>query len=65
MQNPQSYVASNIAGFVNLLEVAKTANPQTLLVGQTLRVRPLMVFAEILSGLGDKQQYLRENCESL
>ncbi|KAJ8755215.1 hypothetical protein K2173_019013 [Erythroxylum novogranatense] len=28
MQNPQSYVSSNIAGFVNLLEVAKTANPQ-------------------------------------
>ncbi|GLT61002.1 hypothetical protein SLA2020_337380 [Shorea laevis] len=28
IQNPQSYVRSNIAGFVNLLEVAKSANPQ-------------------------------------
>jgi UDP-glucuronate 4-epimerase len=32
MQNPQSYVASNIAGFVNLLEVAKAANPQPAIV---------------------------------
>ncbi|KAI4317362.1 hypothetical protein L6164_025235 [Bauhinia variegata] len=32
MQNPQSYVASNIAGFVNLLEVAKSANPQPAIV---------------------------------
>lgn len=32
MQNPQSYVRSNIAGFVNLLEVAKAANPQPSIV---------------------------------
>ncbi|PQQ05557.1 UDP-glucuronate 4-epimerase 6 [Prunus yedoensis var. nudiflora] len=32
MQNPQSYVSSNIAGFVNLLEVAKRANPQPSIV---------------------------------
>ncbi|KAK7359302.1 hypothetical protein VNO77_01256 [Canavalia gladiata] len=32
MQNPQSYVASNIAGFVNLLEVSKNANPQPAIV---------------------------------
>ncbi|KAI9196109.1 hypothetical protein LWI28_021080 [Acer negundo] len=32
MQNPQSYVASNIAGFVNLLEVCKTVNPQPSIV---------------------------------
>ncbi|XP_010532756.1 PREDICTED: UDP-glucuronate 4-epimerase 6 [Tarenaya hassleriana] len=32
MKNPQSYVRSNIAGFVNLLEVAKTANPQPAIV---------------------------------
>ncbi|GAB2210020.1 hypothetical protein Drorol1_Dr00015270 [Drosera rotundifolia] len=32
MQNPQSYVASNIAGFVNLLEVAKSADPQPAIV---------------------------------
>ena len=32
MQNPQSYVSSNIAGFVNLLEVAKSANPQPSIV---------------------------------
>ncbi|XP_022734896.1 UDP-glucuronate 4-epimerase 6-like [Durio zibethinus] len=32
MQNPQSYVSSNIAGFVNLLEVAKVANPQPSIV---------------------------------
>lgn len=32
MQNPQSYVASNIAGFVNLLEVSKNANPQPSIV---------------------------------
>ncbi|KAH0851239.1 hypothetical protein HID58_094893 [Brassica napus] len=28
MKNPQSYISSNIAGLVNLLEVAKAANPQ-------------------------------------
>ncbi|KAF3456636.1 hypothetical protein FNV43_RR01290 [Rhamnella rubrinervis] len=32
MQNPQSYVSSNIAGFVNLLEIAKAANPQPAIV---------------------------------
>ncbi|CAM8987890.1 unnamed protein product [Rhodiola kirilowii] len=32
MQNPQSYVASNIAGFVSLLEVSKSANPQPAIV---------------------------------
>ncbi|KAK9664538.1 hypothetical protein RND81_14G049700 [Saponaria officinalis] len=32
MENPQSYVASNIAGFVNLLEVSKAANPQPAIV---------------------------------
>ncbi|KAG9446069.1 hypothetical protein H6P81_012197 [Aristolochia fimbriata] len=32
MKNPQSYVASNIAGFVNLLEVAKAADPQPAIV---------------------------------
>ncbi|KAF8391943.1 hypothetical protein HHK36_022283 [Tetracentron sinense] len=32
MQNPQSYVNSNIAGFVNLLEIAKAANPQPSIV---------------------------------
>lgn len=32
MQNPQSYVASNIAGFVNLLEVCKSVNPQPSIV---------------------------------
>ncbi|KAF3623342.1 UDP-glucuronate 4-epimerase 6 [Capsicum annuum] len=32
MQNPQSYVQSNIAGFVNLLEMAKLANPQPAIV---------------------------------
>ncbi|OAY28304.1 UDP-glucuronate 4-epimerase 6 [Manihot esculenta] len=32
MKNPQSYVSSNIAGFVNLLEVAKAANPQPAIV---------------------------------
>ncbi|KAG8499864.1 hypothetical protein CXB51_006528 [Gossypium anomalum] len=32
MQNPQSYVKSNIAGFVNLLEVAKAVNPQPAIV---------------------------------
>ncbi|XP_023514862.1 UDP-glucuronate 4-epimerase 6-like [Cucurbita pepo subsp. pepo] len=32
MQNPQSYISSNIAGFVNLLEVAKAANPQPAIV---------------------------------
>ncbi|KAB2623099.1 UDP-glucuronate 4-epimerase 6 [Pyrus ussuriensis x Pyrus communis] len=32
MQNPQSYVSSNIAGFVNLLEVAKRANPQPSII---------------------------------
>ncbi|KAL3738026.1 hypothetical protein ACJRO7_019538 [Eucalyptus globulus] len=32
MQNPASYVHSNIAGFVNLLEVCKSANPQPAIV---------------------------------
>ncbi|KAM7524867.1 hypothetical protein LguiA_014769 [Lonicera macranthoides] len=32
MQNPQSYVNSNIAGFVNLLEIAKAADPQSSIV---------------------------------
>lgn len=32
MQNPGSYVHSNIAGFVNLLEVCKNANPQPSIV---------------------------------
>ncbi|XP_057537995.1 UDP-glucuronate 4-epimerase 6-like [Amaranthus tricolor] len=32
MKNPQSYVQSNIAGFVNLLEVAKAADPQPAIV---------------------------------
>ncbi|XP_052190833.1 UDP-glucuronate 4-epimerase 6 [Diospyros lotus] len=32
MQNPQSYVNSNIAGFVKLLEVAKSADPQPSIV---------------------------------
>ncbi|EXB53916.1 UDP-glucuronate 4-epimerase 6 [Morus notabilis] len=32
MQNPQSYIHSNIAGFVNLLEVSKSANPQPSIV---------------------------------
>ncbi|EXB30295.1 UDP-glucuronate 4-epimerase 3 [Morus notabilis] len=32
MQNPSSYVHSNIAGFVNLLEVWKLANPQPAIV---------------------------------
>ncbi|XP_068655347.1 UDP-glucuronate 4-epimerase 6 [Aristolochia californica] len=32
MKNPQSYVASNIAGFVNLLEIVKTAVPQPAIV---------------------------------
>ncbi|KAI3716446.1 hypothetical protein L1987_67334 [Smallanthus sonchifolius] len=32
MQNPQSYVRSNIAGFVNLLETAKNADPQPSIV---------------------------------
>ncbi|CAJ1939070.1 unnamed protein product [Sphenostylis stenocarpa] len=32
MQNPQSYVASNIAGFVNLLEASKNASPQPAIV---------------------------------
>ncbi|CAI0441140.1 unnamed protein product [Linum tenue] len=32
MQNPKSYVHSNIAGFVNLLEVCKSANPQPAIV---------------------------------
>ncbi|KAL3507281.1 hypothetical protein ACH5RR_032663 [Cinchona calisaya] len=32
MQNPLSYVNSNIAGFVNLLEVAKNAYPQPAIV---------------------------------
>ncbi|XP_062074106.1 UDP-glucuronate 4-epimerase 3-like [Humulus lupulus] len=32
MQNPGSYIHSNIAGFVNLLEVCKAANPQPAIV---------------------------------
>ncbi|KAE8650074.1 hypothetical protein Csa_010284 [Cucumis sativus] len=32
MQNPGSYVHSNIAGFVNLLEACKSANPQPAIV---------------------------------
>lgn len=32
MQNPQSYVKSNIAGFVNLLEITKAADPQPAIV---------------------------------
>lgn len=32
MRNPSSYVNSNIAGFVNLLEVCKSANPQPAIV---------------------------------
>ncbi|KAG5025129.1 hypothetical protein AAZX31_08G106300 [Glycine max] len=32
MQNPHSYVASNIAGFVTLLEASKNANPQPAIV---------------------------------
>ncbi|CAK8575083.1 unnamed protein product [Lathyrus sativus] len=32
MENPGSYVHSNIAGFVNLLEVCKTVNPQPAIV---------------------------------
>ncbi|KAK6161697.1 hypothetical protein DH2020_005078 [Rehmannia glutinosa] len=32
MQNPLSYVSSNIGGFVNLLEVAKAADPQPAIV---------------------------------
>ncbi|XP_068666802.1 UDP-glucuronate 4-epimerase 6-like [Aristolochia californica] len=32
MKNPQSYVASNIGGFVNLLEIVKTADPQPAIV---------------------------------
>lgn len=32
MQNPGSYVHSNIAGFVNILEVCKSVNPQPAIV---------------------------------
>ncbi|XP_075494362.1 UDP-glucuronate 4-epimerase 3-like [Primulina tabacum] len=32
MENPSSYVHSNIAGFVSLLEVCKSANPQPAIV---------------------------------
>lgn len=32
MQNPSSYIRSNIAGFVNLLEVCKSVNPQPSIV---------------------------------
>ncbi|PNX99819.1 UDP-glucuronate 4-epimerase 3-like protein [Trifolium pratense] len=32
MQNPNSYIHSNIAGFVNLLEASKSANPQPSIV---------------------------------
>ncbi|EOY24472.1 UDP-D-glucuronate 4-epimerase 3 [Theobroma cacao] len=32
MQNPGSYIHSNIAGFVNLLEVSKSASPQPAII---------------------------------
>ncbi|KAM7523353.1 hypothetical protein LguiA_013255 [Lonicera macranthoides] len=32
MQNPQSYINSNNAGFVNLLKIAKAADPQPSIV---------------------------------
>ncbi|PWA98356.1 NAD-dependent epimerase/dehydratase domain, Nucleotide sugar epimerase [Artemisia annua] len=32
MQNPSSYIHSNIAGFVSLLEICKNANPQPAIV---------------------------------
>ncbi|XP_071691157.1 UDP-glucuronate 4-epimerase 3-like [Rutidosis leptorrhynchoides] len=32
LENPNSYIHSNIAGFVNLLEVCKNANPQPAIV---------------------------------
>ncbi|AEC10537.1 UDP-D-glucuronate 4-epimerase 4 [Arabidopsis thaliana] len=32
MENPSSYVHSNIAGFVNLLEICKSVNPQPAIV---------------------------------
>jgi len=32
MQNPQSYIHSNVAGLVNLFEVCKAANPQPAIV---------------------------------
>ncbi|KAH6832669.1 UDP-D-glucuronate 4-epimerase 6 [Perilla frutescens var. hirtella] len=32
MKNPLSYISSNVAGFVNLLEVAKAAQPQPAIV---------------------------------
>lgn len=32
MQNPSSYIRSNVAGFVNLLEVCKSVNPQPSIV---------------------------------
>ncbi|XP_044500687.1 UDP-glucuronate 4-epimerase 6-like [Mangifera indica] len=32
IKNPHSYVASNVAGFINLLEVCKSANPQPSIV---------------------------------
>lgn len=32
MENPLSYVNSNIAGFINLLEIAKACNPQPAIV---------------------------------
>ncbi|KAK1430351.1 hypothetical protein QVD17_13023 [Tagetes erecta] len=32
MQNPKSYIHSNVAGFVNLLEICKDANPQPAIV---------------------------------
>ncbi|KAJ0478851.1 putative UDP-glucuronate 4-epimerase [Helianthus annuus] len=32
MQNPKSYIHSNIAGFVNVLEVCKNANPQPAII---------------------------------
>ncbi|KAK5792972.1 hypothetical protein PVK06_034105 [Gossypium arboreum] len=36
MQNPQLYVMSNIIRFVNLLEVAKAVNPQSLIIWASL-----------------------------
>lgn len=32
MQNPQSYIHSNVAGLVNIFEVCKAANPQPAIV---------------------------------
>lgn len=32
MKNPQSYISSNIAGFISLLEVTKSSNPQPAII---------------------------------